>query len=782
MPPAPAELASHAAPLTFSVIVNTVDRAAQLRTLLRALEQQTYPHFEVIAVVGPTKDDTLSVLAEYSGRVIVERCAEANLSLSRNVGLLRARGDIVAYTDDDAVPCANWLAALARLFENPRLDGTGGEVSSVYPQASFPQHRLGVVSSLAEHANIRASWLDGLVPLVERSQGHQWFPRMMGANMAFRRAVLLEIGGFDAFYIYIAEESDVAARLAHAGKVSYPVTEAPVYHLPASSRNRIVFTNIGRWWWLDTRSAAYFSVKNGRDLGESAGVVFNRLLKLVHGHWQRYAGLQREGELGLAQAAQMAALELRGVSAGAWGGLFSQRQLIDRAEAERALMSTEALLPFLDERSRLQPAVDPVNGRQPSITLSEPPLRICLLSHTYPPKQYDGVARLTHLMARGLFEQGHAVHVITTGERSSVAFYDGAYVHAIKYALDRYQHYKAMPRLFHALNHSHAVHDKVKRLVQNDGIQVVDSPLWLFEGLTTAVSGALPVAVRLVTAGAQVATLHDVRDDDTRIVGDMERELIARATHVLPNTRATLENTVKTYGIEIEPARTTIVPYGIVPAADDAVRAFDPARAEDDLTVLFVGRLEKRKGITDLFAAIPRVLSAVPRARFVIAGADNSRHDGFAERTGLTYPAYFAHTFAACAERVSFTGAVSDDDLQRLYQSCDLFVAPSLYESFGLVYLEAMNFGKPVIGCRAGGIPEVVDDGVTGLLVEPEAPARLAEAIVSLLSSPAHLRDYGQAGRAQVLEKYAYTRMAQQFAAAYRRAIAAHAAAHAANP
>jgi glycosyltransferase involved in cell wall biosynthesis len=294
------------------------------------------------------------------------------------------------------------------------------------------------------------------------------------------------------------------------------------------------------------------------------------------------------------------------------------------------------------------------------------------------------------------------------------------------------------------------------------------------------VSGALPVAVRLVTAGAQVATLHDMRDDDTRIVGEMERELIVRATHVLPNTQATLDNTIKTYGVEIATDRRTIVPYGIVPAADDAVRYFDPARAAQpgpagDLTVLFVGRLEKRKGITDLFEAIPAVLRAVPHARFVIAGADNSRHDGFADRTGLSYPAYFAQTYPACAERVSFMGAVSDDDLQALYQSCDLFVAPSLYESFGLVYIEAMNYGKPVIGCHAGGIPEVVEDGVTGTLVEPEAPAQLAAAISAMLKSPGRMREFGQAGRAQVTGRFTYTRMAEQFAAAYRRAIAAHA-------
>jgi len=759
--------------ITFSIIVNTVDRAAQLRILLRALEQQSYPHFEVIVVVGPTKDDTLGVLKNYEGRVVVERCPEANLSLSRNIGLLAARGDIVAYIDDDAVPCFNWLESLAKLFEDDALAGTGGEVMAIYLQSPFMQHRLGIVSSQAEHVNIRTSWVDGLVKAAESSQGHQWFPRMMGANMAFRRKALLEMGGFDAFYIYIAEESDIAARLAQAGKVSYPVSEMPVYHLPASSRNRVVFTNVGRWWWLETRSAAYYCIKNGRDHGEASSTIALRLLHLVNGHWRRYFDLARAKELGVGQALKMGALELRGITAGTRGGLMRERQIIAPADAQNALMTTEAIRPFQDAQSPLQPVVDPTNGRTPHVTLTEPPLRICLLSHTYPPMAYDGVARLTHLMARGLFEQGHTVHVLTTAERNSTAFYDGAYVHSIKYDLDRYERYHGLTRLFHALNHSHAAHDKIKRLIQNDGIQIVDSPLWLFEGLTTAISGALPVAVRLVTAGAQVAAMHNERDDDSRLVGQMERELIVRAQHILPNTQATLDNVIKTYGVEIAPERCSIVPYGIVPAPEDAVRPFDVTR-QDDLTVLFVGRLEKRKGIADLFTAIPKVLEKVPNARFVIAGADNSRHDGFAERTGMSYATWFNEQHKALASRVEFKGMVSDDDLQKLYQACDLFVAPSLYESFGLVYIEAMNYAKPVIGCRAGGIPEVVDDGVTGRLVDPESPGQLAEAMIGLLQSPQHLREMGLAGRGQVLTRFSYTAMAEKFAAAYRLAVGAH--------
>ncbi|MGB6420540.1 MAG: glycosyltransferase family 4 protein, partial [Anaerolineales bacterium] len=146
-------------------------------------------------------------------------------------------------------------------------------------------------------------------------------------------------------------------------------------------------------------------------------------------------------------------------------------------------------------------------------------------------------------------------------------------------------------------------------------------------------------------------------------------------------------------------------------------------------------------------------------------------NDGFKMKTGMDYPTFFSSRYEAYLPFVEFLGEVSDEVLQNLYQACDLFVAPSLYESFGLIYLEAMNYAKPVIGCKAGGIPEVVDHGETGLLVEPGSSPALAEAILSLLKSPVKLREMGLAGRSQILERFNYIQMARNFERVYRQVI-----------
>jgi hypothetical protein len=760
------------AELTFSVIFNTVDRARSVQTLLHALEHQSYPHFEVIAVVGPTYDNTLEVLEAYKGRVRVLRCAESNLSMSRNTGLLAARGDIVAYLDDDAAPSRHWLKQLAALFADPLLAATGGMVYLAHPNQPMIQHRVGIVSSLAEQMDVRGGWLDGLP---SPGAGRHWIARMMGTNMAYRRRVLLEVGGFDEFLEYVYDETDLSMRLVRAGKVVHPVLEAPIYHIPGNNRNRVAFTYVGRWW-IQTKAALYFLFKNRTPGDDDWRTLLRRSIFFSHGHWIWLGQLWREKKITLRQMLYMRYQEVRSTWIGIGAGLWQARKLIAPPLREAALQENRAIEPFLTPASANQPTVDVVSGARANITLSEPPLRICLLSHDYPPTQFEGVGRHTNLMARGLFALGHTVHVVTRGDREQVSFYDGAYVHRIPYALTRYGRYQRLPKAHHVLNYSHSVYEKVKRLVLNDGVQVVDSPIWQINGLVVATSGLLPVVVRAQTALRQVAMLQQDRDPDTLLVGELEQNLLTQAAYLAPNSLATVKALREVYGLTPDEARYEVVPHGIEAVADEEVRLFNLAHPPNTLTALYVGRLEKRKGVLDLFAAIPQVMERVHNVRFIFAGNDNSVADGFQGRSGLSYAAYFAKHYPAQASRVEFLGGVSEEKLQNLYQRCDLFVAPSLYESFGLIYLEAMNYGKPVIGCRAGGIPEVIDEGVTGLLVEPEAPDELAQTLIHLLQAPQKLHDLGLAGRQRLLERFTHLQMARRFANIYRKVVTIQAA------
>jgi glycosyltransferase involved in cell wall biosynthesis len=147
----------------------------------------------------------------------------------------------------------------------------------------------------------------------------------------------------------------------------------------------------------------------------------------------------------------------------------------------------------------------------------------------------------------------------------------------------------------------------------------------------------------------------------------------------------------------------------------------DPPWPPGDGPVIgFVGRLEPRKGVLDLIAAVPAIRAGAPGARVVIVGDD----------PWGAYPEYLAQVRAAAdVEHVPWR-----NDAPSLMRHFDVLVAPSHQEPFGTVLSEAMAVGTPVVATRVGGLAEVVDDGVTGLLVEPHDPQALAAAILEVIS------------------------------------------------
>jgi len=160
----------------------------------------------------------------------------------------------------------------------------------------------------------------------------------------------------------------------------------------------------------------------------------------------------------------------------------------------------------------------------------------------------------------------------------------------------------------------------------------------------------------------------------------------------------------------------------------------------DDILIGTVGHFAPLKGFEDLIRAIPAVRAEIPGARFLFIGgslysahlAYRSRLEDLIGRLGVE-------------ASVNFTGA--RDDLDRILPALDIFVLPSRSEGFGRSNLEAMAAGIPVVSTRAGGIPEVVEDNVSGLLVPPADPAALSRAIITLARESNLRKEMGTAGR-----------------------------------
>ena len=181
--------------------------------------------------------------------------------------------------------------------------------------------------------------------------------------------------------------------------------------------------------------------------------------------------------------------------------------------------------------------------------------------------------------------------------------------------------------------------------------------------------------------------------------------------------------------------------FEIVPNGVDVARFADavPADVGPGTKLLFVGRLDERKGFPTAVDAFERMALDRPELRLVVVGDGPDR--GAADRLA-----------PAVRERVTFLGTVPNRDLPPVHAACDLYLGPSVGgESFGIVLVEAMAAGLPVVASDVPGYDEVIRDGVDGLLVAPRDPAAFAEAAGRVLDDPALAGRLAQAGRARAV-------------------------------
>lgn len=228
--------------------------------------------------------------------------------------------------------------------------------------------------------------------------------------------------------------------------------------------------------------------------------------------------------------------------------------------------------------------------------------------------------------------------------------------------------------------------------------------------------------------------------------------------HVIAISDAVARHVIRHAGLPS--ASVSRIYYGLDPAPYARVPALTDS-PDQPPTIGMIARLAPQKGHRVLLDALPTVLARVPDLRVEIVGHEHlttvDELRAYARERGV-------------AEQVTFSGF--RDDLPALFSRWRLVVLPSLWEGFGLVLLEAMAAGRPVVASRVGPIPEVVLHGETGLLVEPGQPAPLAAALLELLERPALAARLGAAGRRRLVERFSLERMVAETEALYDRLLA----------
>jgi glycosyltransferase involved in cell wall biosynthesis len=198
------------------------------------------------------------------------------------------------------------------------------------------------------------------------------------------------------------------------------------------------------------------------------------------------------------------------------------------------------------------------------------------------------------------------------------------------------------------------------------------------------------------------------------------------------------------------------------PSSDDSPAPWKEVRP----TVLFVGRLDRVKGVPLLLEAAQRVISEKPDTRFVLAGNEHptltrSEVERTIDRLSL-------------GSHIELVGHVSRQRLRSLYLASDVVVVPSYYETFGLSALEAMLMARPVVVTASGALPELVEDGVSGLVVPPGMTEPLSRALIRLLDDPGLRTRMGAAGSARAKNLFSVERVVDSSLELYKRVIAVY--------
>lgn len=699
-----------------SIVVCTYNRADYLDECIRSLLRQTYKKYEIIVVNGPSTDNTDKVLKKYPGVKVIRQEKLNGLSFARNLGINNAKGGIIAFIDDDATADESWLAYLIEGYSDESVGGVGGYTVN---HSGYVQFDNGVINDLGIPTAVRK---EGEV--VKKGE----YPISMGANCSFRKKVLFEVDGFDPYFKYYHDESDLCVRIIKAGyKIVYQ-KKAVVVHVMAEGHNRKSPYDLA--WSEVIKNVIYFTMKNFR--GELQAYTI-RPIKAVF-WWLRYFyGALKKGDLPPGKFFHIHSQVFKGAMMGYLDGLF-----------------------YKDKGKHL--AGLNVHSMDCDI------LKVCFLSQEFSRDCGGGICRYTYDLAHGLSDMGCEVHVIKKSDRpNDYDSKDGkVFVHNIVPADQGFLGLSDdMVISKKNISYSYSAAIKLQELIDKCGIQIVEAPLWDAESFAFSLVKSVPLVVRLETPLFKIAEIeHWPVTRDIRLANWIEGEAARRADRVIAISRNIGSMIEKQHGLKKEDI--SLCPLGI------AYTDMDMITDQKDHThvALFVGRLEKRKGIETLFEAIPDIVEIIPDARFNIIGSDTASADGGSYKNYL-----LGRLDKKYHKNVHLIGYVDANRLSEYYRDCDVFVAPSLYESFGLIYIEAMAWRKPVIGCAVGGVPEVVRGGETGLLIKPGEQKELAKALIKLLSDNDLRIGMGKKGRMLVEEEFSVNNMVERTYKIYCEAL-----------
>jgi D-inositol-3-phosphate glycosyltransferase len=403
--------------------------------------------------------------------------------------------------------------------------------------------------------------------------------------------------------------------------------------------------------------------------------------------------------------------------------------------------------------------------------MEENKLRIAMLSaHSCPvgdlgAKDTGGMSVYIRELARELGKQGHSVDIYTRvhdpDDPRTEALADGVrliHLRAGKEArMQKMDVYFSLPEFTFNL----------ESFWQDNGLNydIIYSHYWLsaLVGKYLHEKWQLPYIAMYHTLGAVKNKIgKGENESELRIVS--EQDTIKDCQRIIVATETEKQDLVKHYGAY--PGKIGVVPCGVnigLFHPVDKTIARQSLGLNDEKVLLFVGRIDPLKGIEQLIKTMP-LLKNNDNLRLIIVGGDEHSRAELDELQGLASELHIA-------ESVRFKGMVRQEQLPYYYSAADVCVVPSYYESFGLVALESLACGTPVVAADVGDLKNIIRQGETGYVVEDNSPEKLAAGIKTLLSNPQLDAESTLSIRASV-NRYDWSEIARKIAAEMKTVLA----------
>lgn len=696
-----------------TVIICTYDRFDSLLTALQCLEWQTYPDFEVIVV--ESTDNTKTVLKTYEGKIKNLFNAKAHYNISQNIALRKSSGDIICFLNDDSEPDTVWLENVMHEFLDENVGVvTGPTLSSQGDSTEF------------------VAWLykdDTSVEIKERypfynTKESEVFPFAHGCNMAVRRSVLEKVGGILEELLFYHDDTELCRRIVFSGFNLVNVDSCAMIHrnLPSTA---------------DIRE-------------EEKGLLapYNYLKNKIYLHilWNSWQSEQEHISWAKASAKEMYQDGYQRLM----NGKISKEELsVFEKEIEPALkwgLECGTANLFSPPRIEFSPADDflPFPRKR-----KKDALLICFLAWSF--EGETGGAPDTYLtLAQELVLRGHEVHLFYP-QREQVSgkfFLNSIHLHRQK-AFPK----ETLVAPWHGgegnLLDAITIYRGIKDFQKYHKIDIVMSFIVSSTATLCALDPTLHTVLSLCTTHKTWCKAHPHWENEgSKFIAGLEAFSLAHHLHIHTLSNFITEGVQKDYPLAMpEKANIFYVPLGVNPPDQNLF----PSRNDNKVRVTFISRLEGRKGPDVLLHAMAKILSHNANLELYMCG--NNRH---ASPTGKTYQEEFENEYAGTEiiKNVHFLGYISNEEKWQQYSQCDIFCVPSLSESFGIIFIEAMSFGKPVIGCRAGGMPEVITEGETGLLAEPGDVDSLVQCLETLINDAELRKRMGKVARKRYEENF----------------------------